>query len=123
MRVQFIGGGGRREIALTCPELRTSVPDPPSAVARNQFFCAGCGKPLDLSQVFRQLTTGDGASGQATQGRDPKRFPLQERPKRPPLNSTFSEKRPLLRAVFFCVSSVRGIMALATIKQGDGKTA
>jgi hypothetical protein len=70
MRVQFIGGGGRREIALTCPNCGHQSQIPPSAVARNQFFCAGCGKALDLSQVFRQLTTGDGASGQATMGRD-----------------------------------------------------
>ncbi|MBC8101680.1 MAG: hypothetical protein H7Z41_03735 [Cytophagales bacterium] len=70
MRVQFIGGGGRREIAITCPDCGHQSQIPPSAVARNNFFCSGCGKPLDLSQVFRQLMTGDGASGQATMGRD-----------------------------------------------------
>jgi hypothetical protein len=34
-------------------------------VPRNQFFCSGCGKSLDLSQVFRQAAAGEGAPGGA----------------------------------------------------------
>ena len=51
----FMPGGGRREIPIQCPhcEFRSSVP--PAAIARNAYFCSGCGKSLDLSQVLRQL--------------------------------------------------------------------
>jgi hypothetical protein len=41
---------------------------PPSAVARNSFFCSGCGKALDLSGVFRQMSEGGGPV--QTGGRD-----------------------------------------------------
>ena len=52
----FIGGGGRREINIQCPSCGHPSQIPPSAVARNQFFCSGCGKSMDLSQVFRQVS-------------------------------------------------------------------
>jgi hypothetical protein len=35
-------------------------------VARNQFFCSRCGKALDLSQVYRQLASGEGGGSAAT---------------------------------------------------------
>jgi len=53
------GGGGRREIAVTCPNCNNPSSVPPSAVVRNSFFCSGCGKPLDLSGVFRQFAQGE----------------------------------------------------------------
>lgn len=49
------GGGGRREIQVVCPSCGHPSQVPPSAVARNSFFCSGCGKSLDLSNVFRQM--------------------------------------------------------------------
>jgi len=57
-------GGGRREINVQCPSCGHPSQIPPSAVGRNQFFCSGCGKSLDLSQVFRQVNP-DGAVGSA----------------------------------------------------------
>ncbi len=60
MQATIIGGGGRREINLVCPGCGHNSQVPPSAIARNNFFCAGCGKSLDLSQVFRQLSNGEG---------------------------------------------------------------
>lgn len=69
MQVNFIGGGGRREINLVCPGCGHNSQIPPSAIARNNFFCAGCGKPLDLSMVFRQLSN-DGVSAPAGPQRD-----------------------------------------------------
>jgi hypothetical protein len=65
MQASIIGGGGRREINLVCPSCGHNSQIPPSAVARNNFFCSGCGKSLDLSQVFRQLA--DGSGGPAPQ--------------------------------------------------------
>ena len=58
MRPFTPGGGGRREIPIVCPfcDSRSSIP--PAAVARNAYFCSGCGKSLDLSQVFRNPVTG-----------------------------------------------------------------
>ncbi len=35
---------------------------------RNNFYCSGCGKSLDLSQVFKQVNTGP--SNVSTSGRD-----------------------------------------------------
>ena len=61
MKASF-SGGGRREINVTCPNCGHHSQIPPSAIARNNFFCSGCGKPLDLSQVFRQLASGEGTS-------------------------------------------------------------
>ena len=51
--------GGRREIAVNCPSCDHPSLVPPSAVVRNSFFCSGCGKPFDLSGVFRQFATGE----------------------------------------------------------------
>jgi hypothetical protein len=62
MRAQVIGGGGRREIQVVCPSCSHPSQLPPSAVLRNNFFCSGCGKALDLSQVFRAIT-GEGGTG------------------------------------------------------------
>lgn len=62
MRTFTPGGGGRREITVVCPGCNHPSQIPPSAVARNQFFCSGCGKSLDLSQVFRQLASGEGTA-------------------------------------------------------------
>ena len=52
--------GGRREIPVTCPacDFRSTVP--PAAVARNAYFCSGCGKSLDLSQALRLPPPGEG---------------------------------------------------------------
>ena len=60
MRPFTPGGGGRREIPVTCPGCNHTSTVPPAAVARNSFFCSRCGKSLDLSQVFRQLASGEG---------------------------------------------------------------
>ena len=63
------GGGGRREIQVVCPSCGHPSQVPPSAVARNSFFCSGCGKSLDLSGVFRQLAEG-GTGGPPPPRRD-----------------------------------------------------
>lgn len=55
------GGGGRREITVVCPACNHPSQLPPSAVPRNSFFCGACGKSLDLSQVFRQIASGESA--------------------------------------------------------------
>lgn len=52
-------GGGRRELNVTCPSCNYNCLLPPSAIMRNQFFCASCGKQLDLKQLLRQMA-GDG---------------------------------------------------------------
>ena len=70
MRPTMGTGGGRREITVTCPECSHQSQIPPSAVARNQFFCGGCGKSLDLSQVFRQLVSPEGGTSTAAPRRD-----------------------------------------------------
>lgn len=72
MRASVIGGGGRREIQVVCPSCNHPSQIPPSAVARNNFFCSGCGKPLDLSQVFRQLA-GEGGGGGSVAPRNDRR--------------------------------------------------
>lgn len=64
------GGGGRREIQVICPSCGRPSQVPPSAVARNSFFCGGCGKALDLSNVFRQMAEGTGGSGPMPPRRD-----------------------------------------------------
>lgn len=58
--IAIVNGGTRREINIQCPGCNHHSQVPPAAVVRNNFFCAGCGKNLDLSQVFRQLAGGDG---------------------------------------------------------------
>ena len=63
MRATVIGGGSRREIQVVCPGCNHPSQLPPSAVLRNNFFCSGCGKSLDLSQVFRQMGGGEGNGG------------------------------------------------------------
>ncbi len=62
MRGFIPSGGGRREIPVVCPSCSHASSVPPSAVARNSFYCSGCGKPLDLSGIFRQLTQGAGSA-------------------------------------------------------------
>jgi DNA-directed RNA polymerase subunit RPC12/RpoP len=69
MRATIVGGGGRREIQIVCPECQHPSQLPPSAVLRNQFFCSRCGKSLDLSNVFRSLSDGQ-SGGPSTVGRD-----------------------------------------------------
>jgi hypothetical protein len=69
MQARIVGGGGRREIQVTCPSCNHPSQLPPSAVTRNQFFCSRCGKALDLSQVFRQLTGEGGTPTAMTTGR------------------------------------------------------
>ena len=69
-QAKIIGGGGRREIQVTCPSCSHVSQLPPSAVMRNNFFCSRCGKMLDLSQVFRSLTGDGSSSGTMPQGRD-----------------------------------------------------
>lgn len=59
MQASIIGGGGRREIQVVCPQCNHASQIPPSAVSRNQFFCSRCGNALDLSQVFRSLAMGE----------------------------------------------------------------
>ncbi|MDX1934352.1 MAG: hypothetical protein SFU56_17250 [Capsulimonadales bacterium] len=59
MQAKIIGGGGRREIQVVCPECNHPSQIPPSAIQRNNFFCGRCGKMLDLSQVFRQIAAGE----------------------------------------------------------------
>lgn len=54
-------GGGRRELNVTCPGCNYTCMLPPSAIMRNQFFCSGCGKQLDLKQLLRAMS-GDGPS-------------------------------------------------------------
>jgi len=66
----FTPGGGRREISVNCPSCNHMSQIPPSAVVRNQFFCSGCGKALDLSQVFRQLASGENTGGVAAGRRE-----------------------------------------------------
>jgi hypothetical protein len=61
----IVTGGTRREINVVCPACHHGSQIPPAAVIRNNFFCAGCGKNLDLSQVFRQLAGGDGQAAPA----------------------------------------------------------
>jgi|GEM_PF-922896 hypothetical protein len=68
-QVKVVGGGGRREIQVTCPGCDHVSQLPPAAVLRNNFFCSRCGKMLDLSQVFRNLTGGESGST-LTAGRD-----------------------------------------------------
>ena len=48
-------GGGRRELNVTCPACNYNCMLPPSAIMRNQFFCSGCGKQLDLKMLLRQM--------------------------------------------------------------------
>jgi DNA-directed RNA polymerase subunit RPC12/RpoP len=55
----FTPGGGRREIPVTCPSCNFRSTVPPAAVARNAYFCSGCGKSLDLTQAFRAYVTPD----------------------------------------------------------------
>lgn len=55
----FTPGGGRREIAVACPSCGSRSSVPPAAVARNNYFCSGCGKSLDLTQAFRPLPPGE----------------------------------------------------------------
>lgn len=70
-QARIVGGGGRREIQVTCPSCSHQSQLPPAAVVRNNFFCSRCGKMLDLSMVFRNLAGGDGpGTGTLTQGRD-----------------------------------------------------
>ena len=73
MKASFTGGG-RREINVTCPHCGHNSQIPPSAVARNNFFCSGCGKSLDLSQVFRQLTGGETATTAMNRDRGASRY-------------------------------------------------
>ncbi|MBC8101836.1 MAG: hypothetical protein H7Z41_04530 [Cytophagales bacterium] len=62
MRSSFPSGGGRREIVIVCPSCQFQSTVPPAAIARNQYFCSSCGKPVDLlSQAFRPV--GEGAGG------------------------------------------------------------
>ncbi|HVK05001.1 MAG TPA: hypothetical protein VM490_16110 [Armatimonadaceae bacterium] len=56
----IVRGGTRREINIQCPSCNHQSQVPPAAVIRNNFYCAGCGKSIDLSQVFRQLAGGEG---------------------------------------------------------------
>ncbi len=51
--------GGRREISIACPSCGSRSSVPPAAVARNNYFCSGCGKALDLSQALRAPAPGD----------------------------------------------------------------
>ncbi len=51
----FTPGGGRREIPITCPSCGSRSTIPPAAVARNNYFCSGCGKAMDLTQAFRPM--------------------------------------------------------------------
>jgi DNA-directed RNA polymerase subunit RPC12/RpoP len=53
------GGAGRREIPVACPDCGFRSTVPPAAVARNAYFCSGCGKSLDLSQAFRPVAPGE----------------------------------------------------------------
>lgn len=62
MRTGGFGGGGRREITIVCPSCNHPSQIPPSAVARNSFFCGACGKSVDLSQVFRQFASQEGGA-------------------------------------------------------------
>jgi hypothetical protein len=55
-------GFSRREVHVPCPSCNHSCLLPPSAIARNQFFCSSCGKQLDLKAIFRQLAA-DNANG------------------------------------------------------------
>ena len=52
--------GGRREFPVACPscDARSSVPY--AAIARNNYFCSGCGKSLDLQQMVRPASTTGG---------------------------------------------------------------
>ena len=45
---------------VTCPscDARSSVPY--AAIARNNYFCSGCGKSLDLQQMVRPAAQADG---------------------------------------------------------------
>lgn len=70
MRTNNYGGGGRREITVMCPSCSHPSQIPPSAVARNSFYCSGCGKALDLSQVFRQIASGEGGAAAPMMRRD-----------------------------------------------------
>jgi hypothetical protein len=69
MRTSIVGGGGRREIQIVCPDCQHPSQIPPAAVMRNQFFCSRCGKSLDLSNVFRALA-GGGEGTPTSVGRD-----------------------------------------------------
>ena len=70
MRAYVPSGGGRREIHIECPSCQHMSQIPPAAVLRNNYYCSGCGKPIDLSRVFQQMA-GDGApAGAARGGRD-----------------------------------------------------
>ena len=60
-------GGGRRELPVTCPSCgaRSSVPF--AAVGRNNYFCSGCGKSLDLQAMIRaSAPAGDGTAAAAS---------------------------------------------------------
>lgn len=52
--------GGRREIGITCSSCGHQSSIPPSAIARNAYFCGSCGKAIDLHGAFRQITEGAG---------------------------------------------------------------
>ena len=58
----FTPGGGRREIPITCPHCGFPSTVPPAAVARNNYFCSGCGKALDLTQAFRPSHSSEGSA-------------------------------------------------------------
>lgn len=45
---------GRREFSIACPSCNHITQVPPSAIARNSFFCGMCGKSIDLHGIFRQ---------------------------------------------------------------------
>jgi DNA-directed RNA polymerase subunit RPC12/RpoP len=47
--------GGRRELGITCPGCNHQSSIPPSAIARNAYFCGMCGKAIDLHGAFRQM--------------------------------------------------------------------
>ena len=69
MAAPIVSGGSRREINIVCSGCDHHSQVPPSAVLRNNFFCSGCGKSLDLSQVFRQFA-GEGNTGTQMPRRD-----------------------------------------------------
>ncbi|GAB4461491.1 MAG: hypothetical protein OHK0029_26840 [Armatimonadaceae bacterium] len=69
-QAKIVGGGGRREIQVTCPSCNHASQLPPAAVLRNNFFCSRCGKMMDLSQVFRRLTGGESGSTLTAANRD-----------------------------------------------------
>lgn len=68
------GGGGRRELSVTCPSCSHTSQVPYSSVSRNSFFCSGCGKSIDLSQVFRQMAAGEGTAVPGRRDRGESRY-------------------------------------------------